>query len=549
MATQSLYSKEVMKYFKHPKNVGVIKDADGIGRVGNFQCVIPSVNVYSNPFLIPIQDIKNKQLVFSHDGKFNTVSRTFSRNYSGSIIMIKNRLGNVSVTPEHLFFAIKVPKTDYYMRTKNKKTLPVGWYHAEELERGDILVYPIVMKEENLEKKSIDIKKYRYDFRSKPLPKYVEVDKDFLRLIGYFLAEGSSTTKITSSAISFALNVNEEDIASDIIRLIKRIFNLDAKIVKDVKTNSMSVQVYSAILARWFSQLFSRGAENKQLPHQFMLLPLEKQRHIIFGLWKGDGCVNVVRNGYRAGYSTTSYQLIQQLKILLLRQGIICSIYTEQEKTVKNVHHQKSYRIHIGDKNSLEKLCKILGIKFKSNKREQKKSWIEDGYLFNPITKIEKVFYRGPVHNMEVKGSRSFVTDCSTLHNCGDIMELYIKVKKFKRKEIISDAKFQTFGCVIALAVSSMLTEIVKGKTIEEALKITNKDILKKSGPVPPIKIHCSFLAADALKEAIYNYLSKSKKLVPEELQKNHDRIVNTLKQVEKTHKEFTKFEEKILEK
>jgi nitrogen fixation NifU-like protein len=133
---------------------------------------------------------------------------------------------------------------------------------------------------------------------------------------------------------------------------------------------------------------------------------------------------------------------------------------------------------------------------------------------------------------------------------CGDIMELYIKVKKDKKgKERISDVKFQTFGCVVALAVSSMLTEIAKNKTIEEAMKITNKDILKKSGPVPMIKIHCSFLAADALHEAIYDYLSKNKEPISEELQKDHERIVSTLKQVEERHKEFTEFEEKILEK
>jgi nitrogen fixation NifU-like protein len=128
---------------------------------------------------------------------------------------------------------------------------------------------------------------------------------------------------------------------------------------------------------------------------------------------------------------------------------------------------------------------------------------------------------------------------------CGDIMELYIKVKDDK----IVDIKFQTFGCVVALAVSSMLTEITKGKTISEALKITNKDILKKSGPVPPIKIHCSFLAADALYEAIYDYLSKNKKTIPPNLKKEHERIQNNLKQVEGTHKEFTEFEEKILRK
>jgi len=91
---------------------------------------------------------------------------------------------------------------------------------------------------------------------------------------------------------------------------------------------------------------------------------------------------------------------------------------------------------------------------------------------------------------------------------CGDVMELYIKVKNNK----IIDAKFQTFGCVVALAVSSILTEMVKGKTIKQAMKITNKDIIKKAGKVPPIKVHCSFLAADALKEAIKDFRKKKKK-------------------------------------
>jgi len=132
---------------------------------------------------------------------------------------------------------------------------------------------------------------------------------------------------------------------------------------------------------------------------------------------------------------------------------------------------------------------------------------------------------------------------------CGDIMELYIKVKKVKGKEIISDVKFQTFGCVVALAVSSMLTTIVKGKTVEEAIKINNQDVLKKAGKIPPLKIHCSVLVADALHEAIYDYLSKNKKPIPDSLEKEHERILSTLRRVEETHKEFAKLEEKFLKK
>lgn len=87
---------------------------------------------------------------------------------------------------------------------------------------------------------------------------------------------------------------------------------------------------------------------------------------------------------------------------------------------------------------------------------------------------------------------------------CGDVMELYIKVKD----GIIVDAKFKTFGCAAAIATSSMVTDMVKGKSVEEALKISNKAVVKALNGLPPAKVHCSVLAEDALKAAIENYLS-----------------------------------------
>ncbi|OGO19111.1 MAG: Fe-S cluster assembly scaffold protein NifU [Chloroflexi bacterium RBG_16_50_9] len=91
---------------------------------------------------------------------------------------------------------------------------------------------------------------------------------------------------------------------------------------------------------------------------------------------------------------------------------------------------------------------------------------------------------------------------------CGDIMELYIRVKD----NIITDAKFKTFGCGAAIATSSMVTELVKGKSIEEALEISNKAVVEALDGLPPIKLHCSVLAEEALKSAIEDYQSKPKK-------------------------------------
>jgi nitrogen fixation protein NifU and related proteins len=85
---------------------------------------------------------------------------------------------------------------------------------------------------------------------------------------------------------------------------------------------------------------------------------------------------------------------------------------------------------------------------------------------------------------------------------CGDVMKIMIKVSNDK----INDIKFQTMGCAAAIASSSMATELAKGKTLDEAEKITNEDVSLALGELPPIKEHCSNLAADALKKAITNY-------------------------------------------
>lgn len=91
---------------------------------------------------------------------------------------------------------------------------------------------------------------------------------------------------------------------------------------------------------------------------------------------------------------------------------------------------------------------------------------------------------------------------------CGDIMRMYIKVKD----NVITDIKFLTYGCGAAVATSSMVTEMVKGKTIEEALKITNKQVAEALDGLPPIKMHCSLLAEEGIKAAIDDYRKKNEK-------------------------------------
>ena len=88
---------------------------------------------------------------------------------------------------------------------------------------------------------------------------------------------------------------------------------------------------------------------------------------------------------------------------------------------------------------------------------------------------------------------------------CGDIMKMYLKIED----DVIKDVKFKTFGCGAAVATSSMATELIKGKTVEEALKVTNKAVAEALDGLPPVKMHCSVLAEDAIRSAISDYYTR----------------------------------------
>ena len=89
---------------------------------------------------------------------------------------------------------------------------------------------------------------------------------------------------------------------------------------------------------------------------------------------------------------------------------------------------------------------------------------------------------------------------------CGDIMKMYLKI----RDNVIQDVKFETFGCGSAIASSSMATELIKGKTIEEALAVTNKQVVDALGGLPAYKLHCSVLAEESIKAAVKNYYDRN---------------------------------------
>ncbi len=502
---EGIYNKKVLELFRNPKNMGEMKNPDAVGIVGNPTCLLPNEKIFLNNEFGEIQKAKRNDEVISHSVKRNEIINVFKRRYSGKVITLKNSLGKIAVTPEHLVYAIKLPKHYNYFRTRYKKDLIASWYHAKDLEKRDIVLYPIIKEVKNIKDIDLAVKKSVWDFRSKRLPEKIALGSDLLRLFGYFLSEGNIQEKPSKTYISFSLNIKEEDIINDISGIVKKLFGLDIIIRRYSERHTVMICLYNAQLARIFKKLFGNGAGKKKLPESFLKLPLEKQKALIYGLWKGDGYINLSRDGARAGYSTISYQLAQQIKMILLRLGIIPSIYIDKPRIKDGVNHKQAYRIHVGQRDSLIRLCKILNIKYCLKSYGSVTSWFDENFVYVPITGIEKKKYNKYVYNLEVEGEHSFISEAFLLHNCGDVMKIYLKIEDNKIKNI----KFQTMGCAAAIATSSMVTELAKGKTLEEAKKISNKDVADALGQLPPMKMHCSNLAANALRKAIENWEKK----------------------------------------
>ena len=120
--------------------------------------------------------------------------------------------------------------------------------------------------------------------------------------------------------------------------------------------------------------------------------------------------------------------------------------------------------------------------------------------------KVMEIF-QNPQNVGEIKGA----SGVGTVGNeaCGDIMKLFLKIDE---NDVIIDAKFKTFGCAAAIVSSSVATEMIKGKTVEDALKVTNEEILNIVGGLPDHKIHCSILAKEAIEKAVADYRKKQAK-------------------------------------
>lgn len=535
MKKAGIYTKKVIEYFKEPRNYGKMKNPDGVGKVGNPVCgdvmwlyikigkdkkgreIIRNISFETFGCLLPreevltdkrdwkqIRQVQNGDYVLNGNGQNTQVLETSVRRYKGlvlTIIPFVSTFNKFSITPEHPIFCIK----RRWLKSARKSSKICKWLRIKEKEL-------LLMKPRYILAKDLKESDYLVFVSSKKIKDSPLFTKDVMKLIGYYLAEGYTTANDSVLTFAFSKDENNESEKENISELKSLLFKITKKRPKErIRRTAKEVYICSRKWASSFASVAGKLAPYKKLSEEIRLLPFEKQWEMVKTYLKGDG--NLYRRRinniptYRV--ATASRELAIQMQEILSRGGIFSSIK-------KNTNIKPRGYIE-GRKISAKPLYEVS---FKL-KREHKFVRSNKKYFLIPIRKIEKKHYTGNVYNIQVKSRpNSYLVKGFVVHNC-----------------------------VVAIATSSVITDLAKGKTLKEALKIDRQEIVKSLGGLPPVKIHCSVLAAGALSEAIYDYLSKNEREIPKELEVRHQKMKKEKEEIEEKYKEWTQLEEKMRKK
>lgn len=405
-----------------------------------------------------ISSIKKGDWITSSEGDSARVFKTFSNNYQGSLAKITpfvSPYNSFSATPLHPILCIKRSQLEKKRKTSNK----CDWLRVDkgELKRKE----PDYINAKDIEKSD-----YLVFAVNKEVKDNLKFTKDTMRLIGYYLSEGYIIAK--GNAVAFAFNKNEKKASDDLKSLLKEITGKTPG--ERIRKNVREVYICSKKLAVFLKRSAGSLAKGKTLSKEIMLLPFDKQKELVKTYLVGDG--NVYKRRQKSSFtyrvSTVSSSLAVQMQQILARGGIFASI-------------KKIYKPgHIIGKRKLRPSYAYLV----SFQLERKHAFVHkaNDYFLVPVRKIERVPFEGRiVYNLQLATEpNTYLVKGFAVHNCG-----------------------------AAIATSSMVTELVKGKTVKEALEVSNHAVAEALGGLPRVKMHCSVLAESALKSAIEDYLKK----------------------------------------
>jgi len=503
----------IIAHGRVPRKLNILGEDKFKGRGLSYcvHCLHPREQIVTNSSLKSIKDTEVSQKVLTINGTFQKIKEVMSFDYNGLMMKIRTRFfaDFVRLTPEHPVLRSIVKKGSGVNYWRDFKISKPEWIRAGNLTKQDVLLYPIISENKNIEyiqlSKLLDIRAEKGEvmnkietYTSHRIPDKISVNNNFIRLVGYYLAEGS----IKKQGVDFTFSKKEKEYIKDVRNLIESIFK--TKVFLRNENNVTHVCVYSKIIRDLFQLLFYKYAHNKRLPHWMLLLPPKKQKSLIKGIYRGDGC----KRKKDFCIVTNSKVLVYQLRDIFLRLGIIPQIQkrlkSKLNKKPGNIegreigfNHDK-YHIVIGGV-SLEKMSEIVGVlhdKIEKRKWYCSHAWIKDGFLYLPIRTIKKIYYNGKIYNLFVNRNNTYVAKNFLVHNCD--------APFFKDKDVAviggGNAGLETALDLVAYAKRIYLLEFMDKLAADEVLQERIKEF-------PQIEIITSVAAKEIKGEKFISVL------------------------------------------
>jgi LAGLIDADG DNA endonuclease family protein len=375
--------------------------------------------------LLPIEDLTPGMLVTTHEGRQRLLTQTMCRLYTGELITLRRsgKTEQLQATANHPFYVARRPRGRWYPQQRigprggagqrPVQQLTYHWLPAAEVQTGDFLLEPMPESPSTIIDGSVIWRfQGKVTGRRAQGHRQIEATAELFRLLGYYLAEGTLLGMYTTS---LTFHENETEFQDDVVALFDKVFG-----VKAVKrqSNGKSIAVFApSVIVCEFFQWIGCGSHNKCVPDWAFSASPDLIRQLIIGYMRGDGCKDP--SGF--AFNTVSEQLAEDIRLLMLRLGIVAHVYKLKPRTVRlpqGTLYQRSEHWQ-GDINGgyAVKLGEILGVPHQSHGRNQ--AFIANGYVHYPVHAIarEEVVDL-PVYNCEVADDHSFLADGVSSHNC-----------------------------------------------------------------------------------------------------------------------------------
>ncbi|MDG6954047.1 MAG: DEAD/DEAH box helicase [Nitrososphaerota archaeon] len=385
-------------------------------------CLPTGEEIFGNPGPVQIQELGVNDRVLTHGNNFEKVIGPTSRPYDGPLLRVTPWFQlPMRMTPEHRVLRVARVRHSVHSKLENRHWWTYSepeWTEAKNLKPGDMVVFPRIKTVSDMERLTLPrIGPLRNQAGtvgshwSRLKVKSIRLTSRDLEQLGMYLAEGFSEPQ---GQVYFTFGANEDELTSLTVKWFKNLGLVPN--VEDTTRHRRKVYACSKQVASLFREMFGTKAPEKRIPHEFLLLPVEKLSSLVRGVWKEDG--NVARNGPKsARLDTTSRALAKQLFAILVKMGYMPSLKVSRRARKKSngklkiTHRHDLYTVSISG-SQYHRFAETVLLKPRRTvdvNREFNRGHVDDDFYYMPIRKIESEQYSGMVHNLEVEGHSSYV--------------------------------------------------------------------------------------------------------------------------------------------